>query len=69
MSELEADREQVIQTLCTHFAHDNLNTQELELRFEHAYQAQTSADKAWPTYSDDTDWRRTGSAEYAGTAR
>ena len=44
MSELEADRERVIQTLCTHFAHDNLNTQELELRFEHAYQAQTSAE-------------------------
>lgn len=44
MSELETDRERVIQTLCAHFAHDNLNTQELELRFEHAYQAQTSAE-------------------------
>jgi hypothetical protein len=44
MSELEADRERVIQTLCAQFAHDNLNTQELELRFEHAYQAQTSAE-------------------------
>lgn len=44
MSEIEADRERVIQTLCAQFAHDNLNTQELELRFEHAYQAQTSAE-------------------------
>ena len=44
MSELEADRERVIQTLCAQFAHDNLDTQELELRFEHAYQAQTSAE-------------------------
>ena len=44
MSELEADRERVIQTLCAQFAHDNLSTQELELRFEHAYQAQTSAE-------------------------
>ncbi len=44
MSEIELDRERVIQTLCAHFAHDNLNTQELELRFEHAYQAHTSAE-------------------------
>jgi hypothetical protein len=44
MSEIEADRERVIQTLCAQFAHDNLNTQELELRFQHAYQAQTSAE-------------------------
>ena len=44
MSELEADRERVIQTLCAHFAHDNLNTEELELRFAHAYQAKTSAE-------------------------
>ncbi|MGH7654889.1 MAG: DUF1707 SHOCT-like domain-containing protein [Gemmatimonadaceae bacterium] len=44
MSEVEADRERVIQTLCAHFAHDNLNTQELELRFEHAYKAHTSAE-------------------------
>jgi hypothetical protein len=44
MSEIEVDRERVIQTLCAHFAHDNLNTQELELRFEHAYQAQTSVE-------------------------
>jgi hypothetical protein len=44
MPELEADRERVIQTLCAHFAHDNLTTQELELRFEHAYQAQTNAE-------------------------
>lgn len=44
MSELELDRERVIQTLCAHFAHDHLNTQELELRFEHAYQAHTSVE-------------------------
>jgi hypothetical protein len=44
MNDLELDRERVIQTLCAHFAHDNLSTQELELRFEHAYQAGTSAE-------------------------
>jgi hypothetical protein len=44
MSDVELDREQVIQTLCAHFAHDNLSTQELELRFEHAYKAGTSAE-------------------------
>lgn len=44
MSEIEADRERVIQTLCTHFAYDHLNTQELELRFEHAYKASSSAE-------------------------
>jgi hypothetical protein len=43
-SEIELDRERVIQTLCAHFAHDNLSTQELELRFEHAYKAGTSAE-------------------------
>lgn len=44
MSEMEVDRERVIQTLCAHFAHDNLNTRELELRFEQAYQAHTSVE-------------------------
>jgi hypothetical protein len=44
MSEIELERERVIQTLCAHFAHDNLSTQELELRFEHAYKAGTSAE-------------------------
>ena len=44
MPEIEVDREQVIQTLCAHFAHDNLSSQELELRFEHAYKAGTSAE-------------------------
>jgi hypothetical protein len=44
MSEIEADRERVIQTLCTHFAHDNLSTEELELRCEHAYKAGTSVE-------------------------
>ena len=44
MSELELDRERVIQTLCTHFAHDHLSTEELELRCEHAYKAGSSAE-------------------------
>jgi hypothetical protein len=44
MSEIELDRERVIQTLCAHFANDDLSTQELELRFEHAYKAGTSAE-------------------------
>jgi hypothetical protein len=44
MSEIERDRERVIQTLCTHFAHDNLSTEELELRCEHAYKAGTSVE-------------------------
>lgn len=44
MSELESERERAIQTLCTHFAYDHLNTQELEARFEHAYKAGTSAE-------------------------
>ena len=44
MSEIELERERVIQTLCAHFAQDNLSTQELELRFEHAYKAGTSAE-------------------------
>jgi hypothetical protein len=43
-SEIDLDRERVIQTLCAHFAHDNLSTQELEVRFEHAYAAGTSAE-------------------------
>jgi hypothetical protein len=41
---MEANRERVIQTLCSHFAYDHLDTQELELRFEHAYKASTSAE-------------------------
>ncbi len=44
MTEIEVDRERVIQALCAQFANDNLSTQELELRFEHAYKAQTSAE-------------------------
>jgi hypothetical protein len=44
MSDIELDRERVIQALCAHFAHDNLSTQELELRFEHAYKAGTSSE-------------------------
>jgi Domain of unknown function (DUF1707)/Cell wall-active antibiotics response 4TMS YvqF len=44
MSSLELDRERVIQSLCSHYANDNLTTQELEARFERAYQAATHAD-------------------------
>jgi hypothetical protein len=44
MSQLEIDRERVIQTLCSHFANDHLTTQELEVRFEHAYKAATPAE-------------------------
>jgi hypothetical protein len=44
MSDLELDRERVIETLCAHYAHDNLSTQELELRFDHAWKAGTSAE-------------------------
>ena len=44
MSEIDANRERVIQTLCAHFAHDNISTQELESRCEHAYKAHTSVE-------------------------
>lgn len=36
---LELEREEVVQRLCTHYAHDHLSTGELEARFELAYQA------------------------------
>jgi hypothetical protein len=39
MAEIEVDRERVIQTLCAHYAHDHLTTQELEVRFDRAYRA------------------------------
>jgi hypothetical protein len=39
MSSLEIDRERVIQSLCAHFANDQLTTQELEARLDRAYQA------------------------------
>ncbi len=42
MSSLDLDRERIIQTLCAQYANDALTTQELESRFEHAYQATTS---------------------------
>jgi hypothetical protein len=42
--QIGTEREQVIQSLCTHFAHDHIDTQELELRFKHAYEAHTSAE-------------------------
>jgi hypothetical protein len=38
---IEVERERAIQTLCSHYANDHLTTQELELRFERAYKAQT----------------------------
>lgn len=36
---LDLEREQVVQTLCAHYAQDHLSTQELERRFEQAYAA------------------------------
>ncbi len=42
MTTLEVDRERTIQLLCSHFANDNLTTQELELRFERVYKAQSA---------------------------
>ena len=42
LSELE--REQAIQTLCAHYANDNLSTNELEARFDLAYKAASPAD-------------------------
>jgi hypothetical protein len=44
MDTLEVDRERTIQQLCTHFANDNLTTQELELRFERVYKAQSAVE-------------------------
>ena len=44
MSELELDRERVIQTLCAHYANDHLSTQELEVRFDSAYKAESRAE-------------------------
>lgn len=39
---LELEKEEVVQTLCAHYAQDHLSTGELEARFERVYQ---SADK------------------------
>ena len=44
MPSLDLDRERVIQALCAQYANDVLTTQELESRFERAYQATTSAE-------------------------
>jgi hypothetical protein len=44
MDSLEVDRERTIQQLCSHFANDNLTTQELELRFERVYKAQSAVE-------------------------
>lgn len=44
MSTLELDRERVIQTLCSHYAHDQLSTQELEARFDLAYKATNTSE-------------------------
>jgi hypothetical protein len=41
MDSLDVDRERTIQQLCAYFANDNLTTQELELRFERVYKAQS----------------------------
>jgi len=39
MPSLEIERERTIQALCAHYASDHLTTQELELRFDRAYEA------------------------------
>ena len=44
MSTLELDRERVIQALCSHYAHDQLSTQELEARFDRAYKAKSTSE-------------------------
>jgi len=44
MDSLDVDRERTIQQLCSHFANDNLTTQELELRFDRVYKAQSAAE-------------------------
>lgn len=36
---LDLEREEVVQTLCAHYAHDHLSTGELEARFERVYRA------------------------------
>ena len=41
---LEIEKEQVVQTLCAHYAQDHLGTGELEARFERANQAATAHD-------------------------
>lgn len=40
---LEVDREEVVQTLCAHYAQDHLSTGELEARFERVYQSSNRA--------------------------
>ena len=39
---LELEREQTVQMLCQHFAHDQLTTQELERRLESVYRASSA---------------------------
>lgn len=43
---LETERERVVEQLSAHFAEDHLSTQELEARFERAYQATTPMELA-----------------------
>lgn len=40
---LDLEREEVVQTLCAHYAQDHLSTGELEARFERVYRAPDSA--------------------------
>jgi len=40
---LDLEREQVVQTLCAHYAQDHLSTGELEARFERVYRAADTA--------------------------
>jgi hypothetical protein len=48
---LELERERTVQALCTHYAHDHLTTQELEVRFETVYRA-ASTDALYATLRD-----------------
>lgn len=44
MPSLENDRERTIQALCAHYASDHLTTQELELRFDRAFEAHDASE-------------------------
>ena len=41
---IDLERERTVQALCSHFAQDRLTTQELELRFEEVYKANSAAE-------------------------
>jgi hypothetical protein len=41
---LESDRERIVEQLSAHYAEDHLSTQDLEVRFERAYRAKSTAE-------------------------